>query len=140
MLIPLECVSKAFLRCGKNIEFDTIKMYILISAVSLTDVHLAQNVVYGSFSSDLPKELLKKKKKKRRIPKIPLTPNLLLCQNFYRVGPRAICFQKADKVDFTLPSNGATEVQNFRGSDELYLIVTSMVIIRIYFSDLFNID
>lgn len=65
MLIPLECVSKAFLRCGKNIEFDTIKMYILISAVSLTDVHLAQNVVYGSFSSDLPKELLKKKKKKK---------------------------------------------------------------------------
>ena len=41
LLIPLECISKALLQCDKNIEFDNIEKYIF-SAVSLTDVYLAQ--------------------------------------------------------------------------------------------------
>ena len=38
LLILLVCFSKALLQCGKNIEFDNIGIYILIYAISLTEV------------------------------------------------------------------------------------------------------
>lgn len=42
LLILLLCISKALLQCGKNTEFDNIGMYILISAIPLTEVYLTQ--------------------------------------------------------------------------------------------------
>lgn len=41
LLTPLECISKALLQCGKNMEFDNIEKYIF-SAISLTHVYLSQ--------------------------------------------------------------------------------------------------